>query len=103
MEDRSGEFIRILKKHYGISGEPDDIYETFESGFEKQRFHAGDKRYNLVHCKKNFAEDKKLISEMVNFEIITVKSHELIKQLLPIKDYYLYELIPYTVQGVPDW
>src|SRR6476619_6446716 len=103
MSDKSGVFIRVLEAHYGIKGEADDIYETFELGFEKQRFRVNDKRYNLVHCTKNFPLDKKLISQMTNSEMITIKSYDLVEQLHPLKDFYLYELIPYTVQGIPDW
>jgi hypothetical protein len=103
MTDKSGDFLQVLATHYEINGEPDDIYETFESGFEKQRFRANDKRYNLVYCKKNFAGNKELISEMTNSELITVKSYYFVEQSRSIEDYYLYELIPYTVQGVAEW
>lgn len=123
MTDKSSNAIKILKIHYGIVGEPDDIYESFDLSsvtvyrkypndyevknfgyYEKQRLRVGlDKKYNLIFCESNFAENKELISSMNNSEMITVKSYQLVEQILPLENYYLYQLIPHTVQGVPDW
>lgn len=123
MTDKSSNAIKILKLHYGIVGEPDDIYETFDLSsatthrkhsedyevknfgyFEKQRFRVGaDKKYNLIFCESSFTEDDELISWMNNSEMITIKSYQLVEQILPIENYFLYQLIPHTVQGIPAW
>lgn len=64
---------------------------------------ADDSWYKLTEWGEEFQEDEKLVAFMKDAEYATVKDYEQIMPKSKINKYSLYKLIPYTVNGEPQW
>lgn len=113
----------ILAEAYSINAEPVNKVETSDLSsvrvydeypgnyrtenyglFALQKFQDKNGNYfNLIYCEQNFPMNADLMAGMDHIEIFSFKSYELIEQIKPVKDYYLFRLVPYTVQGKPAW
>lgn len=72
--------------------------------FDMQQFQAGpDELYNLVVFEGDFTTNERLFEAMRDEEERDVKDYELVNQNKTLQGYFLYRLIPYTVQGKPTW
>jgi len=113
----------ILKDSYGITATPVGglkrfdlthvtVYERYPDTstsknygyFDVQRFRAGeDELYNVVICSDDFPHNDNLLAAMKDDEDVDVKDYELIAPTKPVEGYFLYKLVPYTVEGKPVW
>lgn len=116
-------FQTILKDSYGIDAAPVDgaelsdlssvrVYETYPGNYRTENYGRfilqkfQDEKgmyYNLVYCEQNFPIHPKLMAGMEHIEVVSFKRYELIKQVRPVKNYFLFRLIPHTVKGTPAW
>lgn len=124
MDIDTSKLVEMMEQNYGLSVSPvgdgnevfdlsevkvytryPDILEIKNYGkFARQIFKTDeDGRYSLVYCETDFLNQVELFQYMKNFEYIDVKDYELITSHGVIKNYYLYKLVPYTVQGKPVW
>lgn len=122
MSKNSEELDRLVLKYFGIEvaewGEQEDFDATnmttiSEDGiktvankgrFEVYNFTASDGNwYKLADWDYEYQEDEELVAWMKDAEHAAVKDYEQINPKSPISKYSLYRLIPYTVQGEPQW
>lgn len=113
----------IVKSNFGIDAVAVDGLESFDlrnvtvytrypedytvknyGYFEMQNFSSSNgERYKLIICDDDFPSNKELFSAMGQEEILDVKRYELIKNIKPTNGYFLYRLVPFTVQREPAW
>jgi hypothetical protein len=83
---------------------PDDYRIENFGIFTLQKFKdSNGNYYNLIYCEQNFPLNAELMAGMDHVEIVSFKRYELIEQIKPVKGYYLFKLVPHTVQGIPAW
>lgn len=72
--------------------------------FDMQQFESGSgELYNLVICEDDFTVSQRLLEAMRDQEMRDVKKYEFVAQSKRLPGYFLYKLVPYTVQGKPVW
>lgn len=59
--------------------------------------------YKLVYLPDESVGNKRLIQSVIDEEMRDVKEWEVIPQKVENKNYVLYKLVPFTVQGVPTY
>ncbi|MGF7228579.1 MAG: hypothetical protein ACQR33_01190 [Candidatus Saccharibacteria bacterium] len=103
MPDNNKELEKLIQDHFDIKVAAWDYGDEFDT-FTVDNFSDGeDNQYKLVQYDGNFAEQDELVSNMRIVEYRTLKDYELLKPTTPVKGYTVYRLIPYTVQGEPQW
>jgi hypothetical protein len=82
-----------------------DTYTMKNYGkFDMQQFQVGpDELYNLIICEDDFTNSERLFEAMQDEERRSVKEYELVDQKKTLSGYFLYRLVPYTIQGKPTW
>jgi hypothetical protein len=122
MSNNSTELNNLLEQYFGIGGISWDEQEDFDATnmttihedktetvsnkghFTVYNFTANtDNRYKLVQYNGKFQEDDELVTFMKDGEYGTVKDYELVQPKSSVKNYTLYRLVPYTVNGEPQW
>lgn len=100
-----GELLHIDLSRLQVYTRYPEEYTIEDHGkFDMQQFQAGpDELYNLVITESDFAADRRLYEMMRDVELRNVKDYKLIDQNKPREGYFLYKLMPYTVQGKPTW
>ena len=83
---------------------PDEYTIESYGEFDMQQFQTSpDELYSLVICKGDFATNKRLLEAMQDGEERDVKEYKLMNQNKRLDGYFLYRLVPHTVQGRPTW
>ncbi|MCE7936823.1 hypothetical protein DYH10_03505 [Candidatus Saccharibacteria bacterium CPR2] len=122
MSDKHQELDNILEQHFEISevswGEQEDFDATNMATIHEDKADTvsnkghftvhnfvdkNDNRYKLVHYKGNFQDDDELVTFMKDAEYSTIKDYETVQPKTSVSNYTLYKLIPYTVNGEPQW
>ncbi len=122
MNEEQKELTEIVQEYFGIEVASWDEQEDFDASnmttihqdktetvsnkghFTVHNFTATDDNwYKLAEWNDEFQEDDELVTWMKDAEYATVKDYERIAPKSPIKKYSLYKLIPYTVNGEPQW
>lgn len=122
MNEKQKELAELVQEHFGIEVASWDEQEDFDASnmttihedktetvsnkahFTVHNFTGTDDNwYKLAEWNDEFYEDEELVTWMKDAEYAIVKDYEQISPKSPIKKYSLYKLIPYTVNGEPQW
>ncbi len=122
MSDKQAKLEELIENYFGIKvaswGEEEDFDATnmttihedkSETVSSKGHFTVhnftdkNNDRYKLVYYDGDFQGDEELVTFMKDAEYSNVKDYELMQPKSSLKSYTLYRLIPYTVQGEPQW
>lgn len=122
MNEKQRELAKLVQEHFGVEVANWNEQEGFDASsittihedntktvinrgyFTVHNFTStDDDRYKLAEWNDEFPEDDELVTWMKHAEEATVKDYEQIAPRSLIKKYSLYKLIPYTVNGEPQW
>ena len=122
MNQTQEKLAELVKEYFGIEvvswGEREDFDATNMTIIHKDKtetvsnkghftvynFMSNDSgRYKLAEWGSEFQEDPELVTFMKDAEYAAVKDYEQITPKSPTNKHSLYKLIPYTVNGEPQW
>ena len=122
MNEKQTELSKLVKERFGIEVSKWEEQEDFDATnmttihedktetvsnkghFTVHNFTGSDNNwYKLAEWNDEHQGDEELVTWMKDAEYATVKDYEQITPKSPLNKYSLYKLIPYTVNGEPQW